>query len=90
MRRYFYAPILLCADTFMRRYFYAPILVCITISASAHSGSNTAFDERSCLLSAERSYSEALMLGDTTKTITGVVMEEGGTPVPFAFVSLYS
>ena len=30
------------------------------------------------------------MLGDTTKTITGVVMEEGGTPVPFAFVSLYS
>ena len=60
----------------MRRYFYAPILLCITISASAHSGSNTAFDERSCLLSAERSYSEALMLGDTTKTITGVVMEE--------------
>lgn len=73
----------------MRQSFYASILLCITISAHAYSGSETTFGERPGL-SAERSYSEVRISADTTKTLTGVIQEESGTPVPFAFVAIYS
>ena len=77
----------------MRQSFYASIILCITVSAHAYSGSETTFGERSGL-SVERSYTEVRISPDTTKTstrtLTGVVREKSGAPVPFAFVALYS